>query len=570
MISENIRIQFFIIFLLILNPARSFPQTAPYQVLIVEIMADPVPAKGLPESEYVELFNRGFTPVDLRGWKLEIGSHTVNLAQKTLDPGGRIILCDASSAGQFPAPVMPLNLPSILNTGQQLTLKSIDGTIVHTVHFSETWYKNTLKVDGGWSLEMIDPENPCGGINNWKASDDPSGGTPGKVNSVQSSNPDEKGPILLRATLSNDSIVKLHFSESLQNQSLLETGYYSTSKGLLHPCRAEGIPPDYSCVQLYYKIFQPNQIYAVSVLPEMKDCAGNQAEEPLIAKFSIPNLPDSGDVIINEILFHAGKNDEFIEFYNRSDKVIDIQSLLVHLRDPVSQAIKKTLSFRGYSYLLFPGGFLAITENPENLLRMGLTDNRACILERPDFFSLPDQEGMLMISDTSGNAIDKMIYRESMLGDFLKSPDGVSLERISPWKSGMYESSWYPAAPSYGLCTPGLSNSQKDSDVPGYNLTLSSECISPDHDGTDDQITLTLELYDAGWTGTFCMYSLAGLLIRTYTQNALLGTKETFTWEGTDRSGGLCPPGLYIFFGELIHPDGHIKKIRKVVPLIMK
>src|SRR5512138_1187866 len=110
MISENNPLQFFIIFLLILYPACLFTQTAPYQVLIMEIMADPVPSRGLPEREYIELFNRGLSPVELQGWKLEIGSHTVILTQKTLEPGGRMILCDALSADQFPAPVMPVNL----------------------------------------------------------------------------------------------------------------------------------------------------------------------------------------------------------------------------------------------------------------------------------------------------------------------------------------------------------------------------------------------------------------------------------------------------------------------------
>jgi hypothetical protein len=53
-------------------------------------------------------------------------------------------------------------------------------------------------------------------------------------------------------------------------------------------------------------------------------------------------------------------------------------------------------------------------------------------------------------------------------------------------------------------------------------------------------------------------------------QNALMGTKELFVWYGETNSGKLASMGLYVFFGEMIHPDGRIKKIRKVVPLIMK
>ena len=37
---------------------------------------------------------------------------------------------------------------------------------------------------------MIDPENPCGYSGNWCESKDPSGGTPGYINSVHAENPD--------------------------------------------------------------------------------------------------------------------------------------------------------------------------------------------------------------------------------------------------------------------------------------------------------------------------------------------------------------------------------------------
>lgn len=60
-------------------------------------------------------------------------------------------------------------------------------------------HDNAIKEDGGWSLEMIDPSNPCQGDANWTASEDVSGGTPGEINSVFGENADDVPPMLVGA-----------------------------------------------------------------------------------------------------------------------------------------------------------------------------------------------------------------------------------------------------------------------------------------------------------------------------------------------------------------------------------
>ena len=51
-----------------------------YSLVISEIMADPHPAVALPDAEYIEIFNRGPSPVSLEGYRLLFGDN-INILQ---------------------------------------------------------------------------------------------------------------------------------------------------------------------------------------------------------------------------------------------------------------------------------------------------------------------------------------------------------------------------------------------------------------------------------------------------------------------------------------------------------
>ncbi len=72
------------------------------------------------------------------------------------------------------------------------------------------------KRNGGWSLELIDPENLCSEKENWVGSEDLRGGTPGKTNSVLANKPDLTGPRLISAIPLSPLSLKLNFNEKLE------------------------------------------------------------------------------------------------------------------------------------------------------------------------------------------------------------------------------------------------------------------------------------------------------------------------------------------------------------------
>jgi len=78
-------------------------QAKTYDVLINEIMADPTPPVGLPEAEYIELYNRSTFPVDLQDWSLWLGTTQKVLPKYSIPAGGYVILCDDGSKAALEA-----------------------------------------------------------------------------------------------------------------------------------------------------------------------------------------------------------------------------------------------------------------------------------------------------------------------------------------------------------------------------------------------------------------------------------------------------------------------------------
>jgi hypothetical protein len=63
---------------------------------------------------------------------------------------------------------------------------------------------------------------------------------------------------------------------------------------------------------------------------------------------------------------------------------------------------------------------------------------------------------------------------------------------------------------------------------------------------------------------------MAGKLERSLISRGMLGTEETIVWDGRKNDGNHAEIGVYLFFGEIIHPSGKTKIFKKVITLIRK
>ncbi|MBE9464779.1 lamin tail domain-containing protein [Dyadobacter subterraneus] len=161
---------------LILN-SNSFSQGY-NSVVISEIMVDPTPVVGLPAIEYTELYNRSGQALSLKNWKLVIGTRTAVFPDSVIQPEEYVLLCNKVNAASFNGfgKIIPLSTFSLPNTAGTISLYRPGNNLVFSVSYESSWWSSDKRA-GGYAIEMIDSDNPCGEQNNWKVSEDPLGGT---------------------------------------------------------------------------------------------------------------------------------------------------------------------------------------------------------------------------------------------------------------------------------------------------------------------------------------------------------------------------------------------------------
>ncbi|NJK83715.1 MAG: lamin tail domain-containing protein, partial [Saprospiraceae bacterium] len=194
----------------------------PYDLLLTEIMADPSPTVGLPDVEYLELYNNSKKVFNLKGFILATPRKEIALPDYVLLPGQYVVLYKGAQNLFINNNLGLDDFLTLTNSGDDVALVAPDGTIIHTVSYTLDWYKNSSKSDGGWSLEMVNPQNICNvDGTNWQASENGNGGTPGNRNAVWSITADQNFDGALRALVLDETKVRLFLTKLLIRSQLL-------------------------------------------------------------------------------------------------------------------------------------------------------------------------------------------------------------------------------------------------------------------------------------------------------------------------------------------------------------
>lgn len=542
-----------------------------FDIVFNEIMADPTPVAELPEVEYIELYNRSPRQINLKGWKLMVGSYRYSLPDVQLPAGNYLIITSKGDETRFESFGKVIGLFSSLNnTGQYLKLENKNGRLISWVEYDDSWYGDDFKAQGGWSLEQIDPLNPCGDKTNWKASASGQGGTPGSINSVFKENPDITLPDLLRLNVPEDSLIELYFTEALDSTFTTHINTYDISD-IGEPKQVIMLGRNFSVVQLILSSpLVKGKAYSLSIKKDITDCTGHSIAHGITLPVGLPLYPDSADVIINEVLFNAKPGGvDYVELYNRSNKILNARNLLIGIS--VNGKSENLCRLSETGFLINPGAYLVVASNCEKISAFYHVNDPKCLIDLSCMPSLDDKSATIILqSDTLVN-IDEFSYSESMHLPILKNLDGISLERVNFNKPSYFPGNWHSAAEIAGYGTPGYKNSQYLSDsIRSGSITLSDDLFSPDNDGYKDMLQITYGFDKVGCRAQVCIFDAQGRLVRQLLNNELLSISGSFTWDGTSDAGKLCNVGIYVIFIRIIFDDGTVKEYKKSCLLALR
>ncbi len=543
-----------------------------WDVIIDEIMADPEPVTGLPESEYVELYNRTSYPVNLGGWTFEYGSSSKTFPAVTISPHGYLILTRGILMNFYgPCIALFTSYSTLSNEGTTLVLKNASGKVIHSVTYAAGWYQDPLKENGGWSLEMIDPENPCGCLDNWVASVDSKGGTPGAINSVHASNPDNVKPYLKRAQVISDSTVEIIFSESMDSLSFNNANQWQLDQDGITPIRIAAVPPSYNSAYLNLaETLAKKHVYSLSCKNPPSDCAGNLLDTLRHVSIGRPDSIFPGDLIINEILADPAPDGErFVEIFNHSEKALNLQELSLGLFDSTQNLVTDLKPLSESGLISFPGDFSVLTKDPCDVLKRYYSPNPDAFVQMTSLPSIDRDNGTLVLArKNDGTIIDRVYYSSLMYSDLLTTTDGVSIERLNPSLPSGDFANWHSASENCGFATPGYQNSEFLRMDPGTDaVSLLPFVFTPDDDGKDDVLMVGLNLNDPGYLVNITIFDARGNRIRYLAKNRLLSTADGIIWDGRDDKNQKSPIGIYIFYIELLKPEGKTLQLKKICVL---
>lgn len=534
-----------------------------HDLIITEIMADPSPPASLPEREYIEIKNTSPNILNLQDCILSDGSTEVYFGKCSIKPDSFLILCAARDTDLFKGygSVYGLNgFPSINNAAEVVQLYNADFELIDLVQFDDSWYGSEIKKEGGYSLELMNEGDLCLGKLNWTASQHFSGGSPGRENSVASHATVDSTLHLTSLHALSEWEIKVSFNKNLDFNTIYHLEWFK-------------ITPNRSLATVSFIEQRTNELLILLNEPldkgisytlyftGIQNCIQQKFNFNSKA-FNVPAEPEMGDLTFSEVLFNPNSGgQDFIEIYNKSNQSLKCSALMIS--NPLTSNTWMNLNT---DQVILPGGYLAFSSDPENLI-IQYPFHDSLRIVKSDLPSISDEGGILILAVRDHNTLrvlDSFQFDESWHHPFLKDPEGVSLEKIHLELASDNKQNWQSASKTYFFATPGIKNSQWQDSLKNseqFIPSLSSIWISPNGDNLMDFLEIKFHLPKSGFNSRIEVFDLSGYRVKKL-ESQILATDDFVIWNGDSDQGTRLARGNYIIRMELLHPDGDILQFK--------
>jgi hypothetical protein len=523
-------------------------EAASYELIINEIMADPIPSLILPEGEYIELYNNSSKYLEMGDYYLQKDQTKYEIGEMVMKPKEYLILCKASDLNAFQIYGNAIGLdrfPSLRNSGDHLMIVNESDQIIHQIQYEVDWHQDPFFENGGWSLELINPENICLGAQNWSTSTSPIQGSPGRVNYIVDTTNLQLPRI--KQVLPSENALTIFFDGEIAIP-MHQDFEFSPSLGIVNLSAGTN---DQIFEIKFDQILQENQVYQLITKSSINDCKGRSLIGDTL-QFGLASEIGYGDLIINEILFDpVSGSEDYLELYNRSEKILDINELLILNESHGRFEFINTTGF------IEPKAYVLLTEDIASVSDNYHVDVTNTFIQN-DLPAFDNEMGKIIIYKRNLDSlavIDSFTYHEDMHSPFLENRDGVSLERINP-----EQNYWQSASGQHFFGTPGYQNSQFVLPISSANeISIVPNVFSPNGDAYNDVCSIKFNLKQAARLD-IKIFDEHGILKKHLFEQQWIGTEEELIWDGRLDNGQLGNLGIYILLIELLNEDGNSEK----------
>ncbi|SFT63918.1 Lamin Tail Domain [Lishizhenia tianjinensis] len=502
-------------------------------VIFNELMIDPSPSLGLPEVEYIELYNRSEKLINLHQFLLVNDEDTLSLAQGWLRPNTYVLLCSPADTTYFTNCIGVVSFPNLSNNEDKFVLIDTLGEVLDEIAYNADYFQGEVEAGNGRSLALKFPNYFCKSSQAWEGSSAPVGGSPGKANFNVHWEYDTQVPRVEFIEILDTSSLGFHFNESME--------YADFSGDTLIIPDVEVVASawlDNTLKLRWAQAFPLNEYITLKFHP-IADCNGNFMDTTV--SVLIPDRVQTGDVIISEVLFNpvTGGSD-YVELYNRSEKYISLKGVGLGKSEEDMIFIDTPLILAPYAYVYFSAD---VSFQEKHYPFVGVQNGWEMNL--PNF---PNDSGRVILAD-SFTIYDVFVYSEKMHFQYFEDVNGVSLERVNLMED---EAQWYSAGSAVNYGTPGYKNSQFSTVEGTASLTVSPQIITPNGDGEKDFTSIYYSFEALKYMLTLKIYNEEGVLVKILKNNVLNGDSGFSNWSGFDENNHLCGIGNYIVVAEFL------------------